>query len=102
MRHKMNVLFWIRKTNTEAVVYCTVTINGVRSTAFTTNIKINPDFWDSQKQLITNDEIKQSTLVNIKQRLAAIHLDMELKGEKSLIKIRGFRLLRFEAFFYVF
>ncbi len=82
MRYKMYILFWIRKnklnSKKEAPIYCRITIDGVRTPDFSTNILTKIDSWDSKRQRV-RDEIKQQQLDAIRQKLCAIHLDLELK-----------------------
>ncbi len=83
MKYKMTVLFWIRKnkanTNNIAAIYCRITVNGQRSTDFSTNILIDTKYWDSKKQKIKNDDSKQNQLSTIRQRIVSLHVDLEMK-----------------------
>lgn len=78
----MFILFWIRKnklnSKKEAPIYCRITIDGIRTNDFSTNILTRIDCWDNKRQRI-KDEIKQKQLEAIRQKLCAIHLDLELK-----------------------
>ncbi len=80
----MTVLFWIRKNklnkHNEAAIYCRITVNGIRANDFSTNIFTNTKNWDSKKQKIKNDDVKQNQLTAIRQRIVALHIDFEMKG----------------------
>lgn len=82
MKYKMKVLFWLRKnklnSNNEAAIYCRITVNGVRANDFSTNVFTKVEFWDCKKQRI-KDDVKQSTLQSVRQKLSALHLDLEMK-----------------------
>ncbi len=78
----MKILYWLRKNklnaSNEAAIYCRITVNGIRSNDFSTNVFTKPESWDCKKQRI-KDDMKQSTLQAIRQKLSAIHLDLEMK-----------------------
>jgi site-specific recombinase XerD len=84
MINKMKTLYWLRKNklnaNNEAAIYCRVTVNGTRGNDFTTNVFTSPQYWDAKKQRIKNNELKQNLLNTLKQKLATIHVDLEMKN----------------------
>lgn len=83
MQHKLRVLFWLRKnklnSNNEAAIYCRITVNGKRANDFSTNVITQPQFWDSKKQKIKNDDNKQMLLDLLKHKLTSIYVDLEMK-----------------------
>lgn len=81
----MNLLFWHRKNKTngrnEAAIYCRITIEGER-TDFTTNVFCSIGKFDAKRQIVLNNDISNMMLLNIRQKLNSIFLDLCNKNIK--------------------
>lgn len=86
----MKCRFWIRKNIAnnlgKAPIYCYITLNGERSTDFSTHIIVDLKKWDAKRQIIINDEYSQSQLLKVKDDLFKIESYLMDRNESFLAK----------------
>ncbi|MFN7302402.1 MAG: tyrosine-type recombinase/integrase [Bacteroidota bacterium] len=79
----MRILFWIRKGRLnkrgQCPVMCRITLNGVRSTDFSTGVFTKPKDWNHLRQL-SNDRFVNNTLLELKRSAEAFYLDAIMNG----------------------